>query len=244
VSNISFFHMASVYPKATTEIVRNAREHHPNDYYFLGVDNTFSYQMVADIYETDYKFYQNKVGGPKEDYGYRLDGTLEFLARFKTACLNSNSSHIIMMEDDVLIVKPMTIDPNWEHACADTKIGNHIPETVLTMIEEHSDKRPTFTQYGAGGGSIFKVSTFLEHYDSNIEWFKKYFDMIQMVYPTIGYIDCFMNVYYWLAGKDYSVNPHRADTHNHQPGFDYETFISNQPPEIEIINNYKKYYYE
>jgi hypothetical protein len=48
--------MASVYPKATTEIVRNAREHHPNDYYFLGVDNTFSYQMVADIYETDYKF--------------------------------------------------------------------------------------------------------------------------------------------------------------------------------------------
>jgi hypothetical protein len=236
--------MASVYPKATTEIVKNARLHHPNEYYFLGVDNTFSYQLVADIYETDYKFYHNKVGGPKEDYGYRLEGTLEFLERFKTACLNSNSSHIIMMEDDVLIVKPITIDANWEHVCADTKIGNHIPESVLTMIELHCGKRPTFTQYGAGGGSIFKVSTFLEHYDSNIEWFKKYFEMIQMVYPTIGYIDCFMNVYYWLAGKDYSVNPHRADTHNHKPGFDYETFISNQPSEIEIINNYKKYYYE
>jgi hypothetical protein len=244
VSDIAFFHLASVYPKATTEIVKNARLHHPNEYYFLGVDSTFSYQMVSDIYETDYKFYHTKVGGPKEDYGYRLDGTLEFLARFKTACLLSRSSHIIMMEDDVLIVKPITVNPEWEHACADTKIGNHIPETVLTMIEEHSGKRPTFTQYGAGGGSIFKVSTFLENYDSNVEWFKKYFDMIQMVYPTIGYIDCFMNVYYWLAGKDYSVNPHRADTHNHKPGFDYETFISNQPPEIEIINNYKKYYYE
>ena len=236
--------MASVYPKATTEIVKNARLHHPNEYYFLGVDNTFSYQMVADIYETDYKFYHTKLGGPKEDYGYRLEGTLEFLERFKTACLNSNSSHIIMMEDDVLIVKPITIDLNWEHACADTKIGNYVPETVIEMIELHSGKRPTFTQYGAGGGSIFKVSTFLEHYDSNIAWFEKYFDMIQMVYPTIGYIDCFMNVYYWLAGKDYSVNTHRADTHNHQPGFDYETFISNQPPEIQIINNYKKYYYE
>jgi len=244
VDNISFFHMASVYPKATTEIVKNARLHHPNEYYFLGVDNTFSYQMVADIYETDYKFYHTKLGGPKEDYGYRLDGTIEFLDRFKTACLSSKSSHIIMMEDDVLITKPITVDPNWEHACADTKIGNHIPESVLTMIELHSGKRPAFTQYGAGGGSIFKVSTFLDNFDSNIAWFEKYFDMIQMVYPTIGYIDCFMNVYYWLAGKDYSVNPHRADTHNHQPGFDYETFISNQPPEIEIINNYKKYYYE
>ena len=244
MSNIAFFHLASVYPKATVEIVKNAREHHKREYYFLGVDNTFSYQQVADIYKTDYKFYHNKVGGPKADYGYRLDGTIEFLERFRTACRLSRASHIIMMEDDVLIVKPITVNPEWEHACADTKIGNHIPETVLTMIEEHSGKRPTFTQYGAGGGSIFKVSTFLDNFDSNIAWFEKYFDMIQMVYPTIGYIDCFMNVYYWLAGKDYSVNPHRADTHNHQPGFDYETFISNQPPEIEIINNYKKYYYE
>jgi len=244
VSNISFFHLASIYPKATSEIVKNVRIHHPNDYYFLGVDNTFSYQTVADTYKTDYKYYHTKLGGPKEDYGYRLDGTIEFLNRFRTACLLSKSSHIIMMEDDVLINKPITVNPEWEHACADTKIGNHIPETVIEMIELHSGKRPTFTQYGAGGGSIFKVSTFLDNFDTNIAWFEKYFDMIQMVYPTIGYIDCFMNVYYWLAGKDYSVNPHRADTHNHRPGFDYETFISNQPPEIEIINNYKKYYYE
>lgn len=242
--SISFFHMASVYPKATAKIVENVREHHPKDYYFLGVDNTFSYQHIADQYKTDYKYYHNKIGGPIGDYGYRLDNTLKFLARFKTACQSANTSHIIMMEDDVLIVKPITVDPEWEHACADTKVGNIVPESIITLIEEHSGKRPTFTQYGAGGGSIFKVSTFLEYYDSNIEWFKKYFDMIQMVYPTIGYIDCFMNVYYWLAGKDYSVNPHRADTHNHRPGFDYETFISNQPPEIEIINNYKKYYYE
>ena len=244
MSNIAFFHLASVYPKATEEIVAAARKHHPNCYYFLGVDNTFSYQAVADKYKTDYKYYHKKVGGPKEDYGYRLDGTIEFLKRFRTACLLSRASHIIMMEDDVLITKPITVYDEWEHACADTKIGNYVPETVITMIEEHCGKRPTFTQYGAGGGSIFKVSTFLDNFDTNIAWFEKYFDMIQMIYPTIGYIDCFMNVYYWLACKDYSVNHHRADTHNHKPGYDYETFISNQPPEIEIINNYKKYYYE
>lgn len=244
MSNISFFHIASVYPKATVEIVKNARQHHPKGYYFLGVDNTYSYQTVADTYNTDYKFYHTKLGGPQGDYGYRLEGVLEFLARFKTACLLSRSSHIIMMEDDVLIVKPITVNPEWEQACANIKIGNHIPESVITMIEEHCGKRPTFTQYGGGGGSIFNVSTFLEHYDNNIEWFKKYFQMIQFYYPTIGYIDCFMNVYYYLCGKDYTVNPHLADTHNHRPGYDYESFISNQPPEIEIINNYKKYYYE
>ena len=242
--SISFFHLASVYPKATEAIVAAARQHHKRQYYFLGVDNTFSYQSVADKYRTDYKYYHKKVGGPQGDYGYRLDGTIEFLSRFRTACILSRSTHIIMMEDDVLITKPITLDPKWEHACADTKIGNVVPEPVHDLIEQHCGKRPTFKQYGAGGGSIFKVSTFLDNFDTNIKWFETHFDEIQSYYPTIGYIDCFMNVYYWLAGKDYSVNPHRADTHNHQPGFDYETFISNQPPEIEIINNYKKFYYE
>ena len=148
------------------------------------------------------------------------------------------------MEDDVLIVKPITVDPTWEVACANIQVGNVISEPVHDLIEQHCGKRPTFKQYGAGGGSIFRVKTFLANFDRNIKWFEEHFDAIQSYYPTIGYIDCFMNVYYYLCGKDYTVNPHLADTHNHQPGFDYETFISNQPPEIEIINNYKKYYYE
>jgi hypothetical protein len=244
VSSIAFFHLASVYPKATEIVVSNARQHHTKEYYFLGVDNTKSFQSVADTYGTDYKYYHTRLGGPVGDYGYRLNGTLEFLNRFRTACLLSRSSHIIMMEDDVLITKPITVNVEWEQACADTKDGNIIPEPVHDLIEQHCGKRPSFKQYGAGGGSIFKVSTFLDNYESNVDWFKINFDNIQSYYPTIGYIDCFMNVYYFLAGKDYSVNPHRVDTHNHRPGYDYETFISNQPPEIEIINNYKKYYYE
>jgi hypothetical protein len=155
----------------------------------------------TDKYKTDYKYYHTKLGGPVGDYGYRLEGTLEFLNRFKTACLSANSSHIIMMEDDVLLIKPITVSDDWEQACADIRIGNVIPEPVHDLIEQHCGKKPTFKQYGGGGGSIFKVSTFLEHYDSNIEWFKKHFDEIQSYYPTIGYIDCFMNVYYYLAGK-------------------------------------------
>lgn len=236
--------MASVYPKATEEIVKNARQHHKSDYYFLGVDNTISYQSIADTYRTDYKYYHTKIGGPKGDYGFRLDTTLEFLRRFRTACLLSRSSHIIMMEDDVLIIKPITVNPDWEVACANIQVGNVIPESVHDLIEQHCGKRPTFKQYGAGGGSIFRVSTFLDNFNKNIKWFETHFDNIQSYYPTIGYIDCFMNVYYYLCGKDYTANPHLADTHNHRPGFDYEAFISNQPPEIEIINNYKKFYYE
>lgn len=241
MSSISFFHVA-VYSESTKVIVENARKHHPDDFYFLGVDGKHDLKKISEKYNCHYTRFE-PVGPLVPPQGWDLDKSLEFLNRFHIACQMAKTSHIIMMEDDVLILKPITINPEWEHACADTKIGNVIPEPVHDLIEAHCGKRPTFKQYGAGGGSIFKVKTFLEYYDTNIQWFKKHFDEIQSYYPTIGYVDSFMNVYYFLAGKDYSANPHRGDTHNHRPGFDYESFISNLPEEIEILNNYKKFYW-
>jgi hypothetical protein len=239
--SISFFHVAA-YEQSAKVIVENARKHHPNNFYFLGIDTEHDFNEFAKNNNCHHvKF--SPIGPPIYPQGWNLDKSLQFLNRFYTACQMADTSHIIMMEDDVLLLKPITIDPDWEHACADTKIGNVIPEPVHDLIEQHCGKRPTFKQYGAGGGSIFKVKTFLDHYQTNVQWFKKHFDEIQKYYPTIGYLDCFMNVYYFLAGKDYSVNYRRADTHNHKPGFDYESFISKLPDDVEILNNYKKYYY-
>lgn len=244
MSDISFFHIASVYPKATEVMVENARKHHPDSYYFLAIDGPrIEYMNLIKSYNLDYVLYKEPIGGPVPPYGYDLQRTLSFLERFYEACKRCNTSHIIMMEDDVLITKPITVNQEWEHAAADTKVGNVIPEDTHDIIELWCGKRPTFKQYGAGGGSIFKVSTFLENYDNIIDFFKRHFDSIQKYYPTIGYIDCFMNVCYYVCGKDYSVNPYRTDTHNHFPGFDYEDFISKLTEEIQIINNYKKYYW-
>lgn len=244
MSDISFFHIASVYRKATEQVVANARKYHPNSFYHLAVDAVDSYEYLAEEFDLDYRYYTKKIGGPVGDYGYRLENTLEFLNRFYNAAVKCNTSHIVMMEDDVWLLDKITVNPEWEHAGADTKIGNVIPEPVHDLIERHCGKRPLFKQYGAGGGTIFKVSTFVENYDIIVRWFKDNFAEIQAYYPTIGYIDCFMNVYYYLCGKDYSANLHRTDTHNHRPGFDYETFVSNLTPEIQIVNNYKKFYYE
>jgi hypothetical protein len=175
--SISFFHIASVYSEATKSVIENTRKHHKDDFYFLGIDGMHEYQQIADDNNCHLQKY-SAIGGPIYPNGYNLEHTLEFLDRFHTACQMATTSHIIMMEDDVLILKPITVDPNWEHACADTKIGNVIPEPVHDLIEHHCGKRPTFKQYGAGGGSIFKVKTFLDHYDTNVEWFKKHFDEI------------------------------------------------------------------
>lgn len=242
--DISFFHIASIHPKATLETIKNVRQHHPNNFYFLGVDGVGSYEYIAEEYNLSYRFYMDHVGGPVGDYGYRLNGVLEFLTRFREACLKCGTSHIMMLEDDVLITKPVTIEKEWEMACHYISHGNKLHPVLLEKIQNFTGKECSVDYYGAGGGSIFSTSTFLSNYNSIVSWFKENFDEVQKVYPTIGYIDCFMVVYYLLCGRDYTVNPHLTDTHHHYSGYDYDGFVKNISDSIQIVNNYKKYYYE
>lgn len=244
MSDISFFHIASVYPTATANVVKNVRSHHPNSFYFLGVDGTDNFQYVSEPYKLHYRYFTKRVGGPVGDYGYRLDGVLEFFSRFREACLRCNTMHIMMLEDDVYLTKPVTIEKDWEMAGHYISHGNKLHSELIKRISEFTGQECKNDYYGCGGGSIFCTSTFLANYNNVVEWFKQNFDEIQAVYPTIGYNDCFMVVYYLLCNRGYTVNPKLTDTHNHKPGFDYEGFISNLSPEIEIVNNYKKYYYE
>ena len=73
---------------------------------------------------------------------------------------------------------------------------------------------------------------------------EKNHDRIQNYYEPFGFMDCYMVVYYMLCGKDYYVNPYMTDTHHHRnDGFDWDGFVESRNPVIEIINNYKKYYW-
>lgn len=247
MSNISFWHCGSNKPHATEFAIQNVRKHHPNAYYHLCVDgqNMEEFYKIAKRYDCDFVYYDRKLGGPVQPYGYDLSGVMEFLSRwhYAMARADSNYSHMIMMEDDVLVLKPITIEYGWEHACHNVKNDNFLPDE-LKKICEKMGIIPNFPSYGAGGGSIFKIDTFIKNYYRNIGLFEALIPhMHYRGYPTISWIDCFMNIYYYLSGKEYTINPHLVDTHNHRPGFDYDKFIENLSPEIEIVNNYKRLYF-
>lgn len=244
MSNISFWHCASIRKNATEQVIANIRKYHTDSYYFLCVDGTESYEKLADKYECDYLFCENKLGYPDANYGYDLNRVLEFLHRFHIACIRCKTDHIMMVEDDVWLLKRVSVDKSWEMACHHITHGNVIPESVHDLIQQFSGRRPLTKHYCGAGGSIFNVNTFIRNYDIIVEFLKENFEHIQKnLYPTIGWIDCFMVVYFYLAGKNLSVNVNLVDTHNHNPGFDYENFISSLPENIQIINNYKKYYW-
>lgn len=245
MGDISFIHLASAGKKVSTEhIALNIRKHHPSAYYFLGSDGVEDLMQIACRYNCEYRYYTDRLGYPDGVRGYDVERLLKWLERFRTACLNTTSSHIMMTEDDVWLTKPVTVHDDWEMACHYVPYGNVIPEGVIDMIERFSGKRPLTNYYGGGGGSIYKVSTFLENYDRVTTFFKEQTTYIQdNLYPTIGWMDCYMVIYYMLCGKDYTINPYMTDTHHHQPGFDFDKFVNEQPESIEIVNNYKKYYW-
>jgi hypothetical protein len=241
MADISFCHLASAGKKISTQqMVENVCKYYPDAYYFIGSDAADDLSDIAFLQNCDYQYYDVKVGYPS----YTLEKLLLWFERFKYACLMCKTSHIMMMEDDVWIKKKLTVEDNWEMAGHNITIGNVIPDFIIDSITEFSGKKPITNQYGCGGGSIFKVSTFLENYDRVIEWFKKNHDWFQIKYNPLGFMDCYMVVYYMLCGKDYTVNPYMTDTHHHtNDGYDYDEFVMSQPSHIEIINNYKRYYW-
>ena len=241
MSSISFLHLASAGKKVSTDkIVHNIRNLYPTAPYYLASDAAENLMDIAARYNTHYTHYENKLGYP----GYNSEKILAWLERFHFAAENCGTTHIMMVEDDVWLRNTLSVRDEWEMACHDIRVGNIIPEPVIDMIERFAGKRPLTNQYGGGGGSIFKVSTFLNNYTRVTNWFKNNTDFIrENFYTELGFMDCYMVVYYMLCGKDYTVNPCMTDTHTHHQNFDFDKFVNEQPENIEIVNNYKKYYW-
>lgn len=243
---IGFFHIAVRNHTATRFVVENVRLHHKKEPYILFSDSGEDFNYLARQYSITTVNDNIRTGPPIGKHGYKLPKILEFLSRFRHACELSQAEYIVMLEDDVLVLREITIPENCDfmgHSQGD-RSGNKIHDTVLNYIQEFSKKYDICPVYACGGGSIFKTSIFLDNYEKIIEFYVNRTEHIQKYYPTWGWIDCFMHVYYLLAGATYMVNQNMIDTHNHRPGFDYNLFLQKLPGTVQIVNNFKKYYYE
>lgn len=248
MADISFVHFASTGKQlATNKIVEQVRSLYPDTYYYLVSDAVDDHSELAKKYQLDFNLATTKLGYPSYPKGYTGQGVYEWLLRLRRGCQSCGTSHVIMMEDDVLVRKPITVQDHWTisaHELNPDGIGNAISTEVMEIIEVFSSRKPGTHQYAAGGGSIFNTKIFLDNFDRVSDFFLKHTDVIaENFYPQIGWIDCFMTVYYMLSGCDYAVNPHLTDTHHHHPGFEWDGFVDNLPEAIEIVNNYKKYYW-
>jgi hypothetical protein len=242
---ISFFNCVSTKKKATEESLKNLREIYPEAYIMLVCDACESYMDLCETYNCEYLHSNIKCGYPTQPYGYSMENVLEWMSRFYIAALRCKSDYIMMFEDDILLTKKITIDPNWEVAGpyvdeSTLKPDSRLPKQLLDFCYLFSGKYPNVDYYAAGGGAIFKVSTFIEYYPQIVKFFNTSGRILQNhVYPTLGWIDCFMTIFYFLAGKDWSYNTKLTSLYNVT---DWDRAVNELKDEFEIIAHYKKYY--
>ena len=113
---------------------------------------------------------------------------------------------MIMMEDDVLTQGEVKIDPSWECAGFDVP-GNKIRPGLLHYIHTKYGATPNVDWYGAGGGSIYNIETFLDNYHKIYDFIDYDFDYIlQYLDYRFGWLDLYMQIAYFVLGKNYVIN--------------------------------------
>jgi len=208
------FHTVYENKRATEFILEQFRKYHPEEPYTICCDGGVDYSDLARKYDCNYvhsymRIGRRNSGHPSGVYGFTKDESLHWIHMFREAAIhvrNYGGSHMIMMEDDVLTQGEVKVDPDWQCAGFDVP-GNKISPSLLEYIRQRYGATPNVDWYGAGGGSIFNINTFLDNYHQIYDFIDFEFEFIlNKLDYRFGWLDLYMQIAYFVLGKDYSIN--------------------------------------
>ena len=235
------FHTVYKNKKATEFVLQEFRKYYPNNPYTIICDGGVDYSDLCKKYDCNYVHSYMRIGrrnwGDSSGiYGFTKDESLHWLHHFREAAKHvnkNNGTHMIMMEDDVLTQGEVKIDSSWECAGFDVP-GNKISLTLLEHIKIKYDANPNVDWYGAGGGSIFNIKTFLDNYHKIYDFIDDDFDLIlNTMDHRFGWLDLYMQIIYFVCGKDYIINTNLTETWK-TPDFKNSNF--------SLVHAYKELY--
>lgn len=227
---------------ATRNAVESFRKYYPNSPYFLINDNGVDHTDLSLEYCCYYERCKERLGYPNNFYGYG-PSIYTYLERVYKVCLQTTSSHLILMEDDVYIINPVS---NFEETEMFTTLqsdsfyngskGNIINSNILSKLPNFNFNSQN-NWYAAGGGCVFRVNTFLKNYNFFIEFYNKNLSYFMQEQSIIGWPDFTLNLLYLFAGKTNSIND-RIYEFKGSKSYDDPSLVD----EFDILHHYKKYY--
>lgn len=239
---LGFYSYICAQPKATNYCLFKIRYFYPDAPIAISCDDGYDFSDMCKGYGAVYHHYNQSLGYPVQPYGYLKPKIMEWLDRMYRCVLTMKTDYFIMMEDDVLIMAPIRINPEWDMAGQQRLFPGQVPympEAFLDIIEKYSGIRPETNDYNTGGGSIFKTSTFVDNYYDVRRFLDEHLARIQLeIYPTIGWLDCMMTVFYLLCGKKINVNYRLYNNYPVVRPFNFSLL----PFETDIVHNYKDMY--
>jgi len=229
-------------PNATRACLESIRNIYPDHPIVISCDNGHDFTDLCKEKKIIYHHYKNRIGYPSTDAGYNKTQLIEWLDRMYRAVNLLNTDFFMMVEDDIKILKAVTLKAEWECVGQLRMYEGQVPPMppeFLNIIHTFSGVIPAHNYYTTGGGSIFKTDTFLKNYFHVRHFLMQNFDYIQQnIYKTIGWMDCMMTVFYLLCGKPLTENDKLYNNFPIVKPFD----VSTLPNHIEIVHLFKDHY--
>lgn len=178
----------------------------------------------------------------KIDSEYKIDLTsgsikdelLVYVHRFYQACklcVEKKADYIMVLEDDVYITNPISINTSWDFCAGHTT--NNVHEEVFKYINNKYNVKCNTNVYCCCGGSIFKTKIFVERYYDIVRFLEEDFDYLHGLDKLVGHVDCTFHLIYFVLGCKYSINPQFTEV-NRNPDWNNKRY--------SIVHNYKELY--
>jgi hypothetical protein len=221
---------------------RKFKEFYPNSNIFIRVDidgDYENYEKVANKYNANISKTPIKIGYPGNFNeknigrdGWPKENTFEWLNGIYLACKKSTSKYMIILEEDVFILKPITI-LNGEFGAAIVRTNNTMPYPVMNFIKSLFGNT-SYNKYGCCGGCIINVEDFIRGWEYTKDELWQQYDILLNQTKLIGWSDCVLQIIIQCSGSSIVINEQLVE-----PWMQSEGWISDDWRNYEIINYLK-----
>jgi hypothetical protein len=220
------------------------RKFYPNSDLFCRVDiggNIEGYKKISESWEAQFSINKVKVGycGNFSPSNYEIgrdhwpkENAFEWLNGIYSACLKTTSKYMIILEEDVFLLKPISILDN-EFGAAIVRSNNLMPQPIMEFINLF-EGNVVDNKYGCCGGCIINVKDFIKGWEICKDSLWQYYDLIAQYTKLIGWSDCILQVVIQCSGSKIIINPELVE-----PWMVEQGWIDKDWKEFEIINYLK-----
>ena len=240
--------------KAADVSFRKFREFYPSGQIFIKVDKGGEFMEYHDLaikfgaYCSENPF---RLGYPGNHGDHQVgrdcwpkDNTLLWLDNIYWTCKMSSAKHIIVLEEDTFILKPISI-LNQDFGIAVFEYNtNTIPDNLLHMIELIGGNTDIplgkwGKGYGAGGGFIINREQWINSYDFFRGVLELNYDNLVKMSKLIGWSDCVAQLVIMAGGHKVVMNPQLVQAWYHERPDLYPTYTDWR--DYEIVDYIKDY---
>lgn len=243
-NNISGYLWGYKNPNAGYKSFEKFRKQYPKSDLFCRIDiggDAESYTKICNEFNVQFSVNSIKVGycgnfeSSKHNIGrdgWPKENAFEWLNGIYDACLKTSSKYMIILEEDVFVLKKISI-VDEEFGAAIVKNNNVIPTSIINFIKSLGGNSSN-NMYGCCGGCIINVKDFIRGWEfCKDELWAAYDDIFKQT-KLIGWSDCILQVVIQCSGSKIVINNQLVE-----PWMVEKKWIDRDWREFEIVNYLK-----